>query len=313
MSMTRRDFVRQATIASAAVPSMVHAQAGGAVETKQAVNPLPVRVGMTDWNLGQRGDITKITLAREIGLDGIQVSVQYPTDGKTPTLRDTATQAAFKRAALDNGIQICSLAIGNPGKSRLPMHTKPAFAILLAEAVEIAHNIGTNNILLPILGDSHIDMANQAQVDMFTGMMKEVARYAEKYGVVVGLEDWVSAEDNIRLLDAIGSDYVAVYYDAHNIVSRVKDIYVEPKMLGKRIHQIHVKNGNMLLATPGGKMDWPRMAQEFYDIGYRGWYVLETGSPTKDIVADTRANIEYVKKTFRMPPSQNASASAPGA
>ena len=84
---------------------------------------MPVRVGMTDWNLGQRGDIAKIALAREIGLDGIQVSVQYPTDGKTPTLRDPKTQAAFRRAALDNGIQICSLAIGNPGKSRLPMHT----------------------------------------------------------------------------------------------------------------------------------------------------------------------------------------------
>ena len=36
--------------------------------------------------------------------------------------------------------------------------------------------------------------------------------------------------------------------------------------------------------------------------GYRGWYVLETNSPSKDIVADTRANIDYVKKTFRMPP-----------
>ena len=50
-------------------------------------------------------------------------------------------------------------------------------------------------------------------------------------------------------------------------------------MLGKRIHQIHVKNADMLLSTPGGRLDWPRMAQEFYDIGYRGWYVLETGSP----------------------------------
>jgi sugar phosphate isomerase/epimerase len=59
----------------------------------------------------------------------------------------------------------------------------------------------------------------------------------------------------------------------------------------------------MLLETPGGKMDWPRMAKEFYDIGYRGWYVLETGSPTKDLVADTRANIAYVKKTFKMPPA----------
>jgi L-ribulose-5-phosphate 3-epimerase len=302
MLITRRDFVKQASVGAAAVPAIAQAQGREPLQTKETLNPQPVRVGMTDWNLGQRGDITKIALAREIGLDGIQVSVQYPTDGKTPTLRDAKTQEAFKRTALENGVQICSLAIGNPGKSRMPMHTSPAFAILLVEAVEIAHNLGTNNILLPILGDSHIDMTNQAQVDTFVAMMKEVARYAEKHGVVVGLEDWISAEDNIKLMDAIGSDYVASYYDAHNIVSRVKDIYVEPKMLGKRISQIHVKNANMLLSTPGGKIEWPRMAQEFYDIGYRGWYVLETGSPTKDLVADTRANIDYVKKTFRMPP-----------
>ena len=293
--MTRREFI--GAHGTPAVLPIVNAQLP--TPNSQGL-PVRVRVGMTDWNLGQRGDISKITLAREIGLDGIQVSVQYPTDGK-PTLRDPKTQVEFKRAALDNGIQICSLAIGNPGKQRLPMHTNPAFAILLAEAVEIAYNIGTNNILLPILGDSHIDMTNQWQVDSFVAMMKEVARYAEKYGVVVGLEDWISAEDNIKIVDAVGSDYVAVYYDAHNIVPRVKDIYAEPKMLGKRINQIHVKNANMLLETPGGKMDWPRMAQEFYDIGYRGWYVLETGSPTKDIVADTRANIAYVKKTFKIP------------
>jgi L-ribulose-5-phosphate 3-epimerase len=300
--VTRREFVKHAIATSVALPSIARAQASGPMQSKEAIHPVPVRVGMTDWNLGQRGDITKIALAREIGLDGIQVSVQYPTDGKTPTLRDPGTQAAFKRAALDNGIQICSLAIGNPGRSRMPMHTNPAFAILLIEAVEIAHDLGTNNILLPILGDSHIDMTNQSQVDTFVAMMKEVARYAEKYRVVVALEDWISAEDNIKLLDAIGSDHVAVYYDAHNIVPRVKDIYAEPKMLGKRIHQIHVKNANLLMSAPGGRLDWPRLAQEFYEIGYRGWYVLETASPSTDIVADTRANIEYVKKTFRMPP-----------
>src|SRR5215471_321835 len=294
--MTRRDFVKQATLA-AAMPAIV-----GAERTP------PLRVGMTDWNLGQRGDITKIALAREIGLDGIQVSLQFPQDG-TMALRDPATQAAFRRSALDNGIQICSLAIGSPGRSRLPLHTNPAAAILLTEAVEVARNLGTNNILLPILGNSHIDMTNQQQVDTFIAMMKEVARYAEKYDVVVGIEDWITAEDNNRLLDAIGSDHVAVYYDAHNIVSRdarkgrAEDIYAEPKMLGKRINQIHVKNANMLLSTPGGKIDWPRMAQEFYAIGYRGWYVLETNAPSGNIVADTRANIEYVRKTFRIPPA----------
>jgi L-ribulose-5-phosphate 3-epimerase len=315
MSITRRKFVTQAVMAAAAMPALAQTQQGQQgqggtrrqepMQTKETVNPIPVRIGMTDWNLGQRGEIAKIALAREIGLDGIQVSVQYPTDGKTPTLRDPQTQAAFKRAALENGIQICSLAIGSPGKARLPLHKSPAAAILLTEAVEVAHNIGTNNILLPILGDSHIDMANQAEVDTFVATMKEVARYAERYGVVVGLEDWISAEDNNKLLDAIGSEYIAVYYDPHNLVRRVpgmKDIYAEPKALGKRIHQVHVKNGDMLLSGAGGVIEWPRMAQELYGIGYHGWYVLETSSPTKDIVADTRANIEYVRKTFRMPP-----------
>jgi sugar phosphate isomerase/epimerase len=296
MVMTRRDFVKQATIASsfAAVHRLARAEPA-------AADPLPIRVGMTDWNLGKRGDVTKVALARQIGLDGIQVSLTFPTDG-SPHLRDPKTQAEFKRAALENGIQICSLAIGSPGKSRLPLHTNPAAAILLVEAVEVARNIGTNNILLPILGDSHIHMENQQEVDTFVAMMKEVARYAEKAGVVVALEDWISADDNIRLLDAIGSEFVGVYYDARNIKSRLHDPYGEPKRLGKRIHQVHVKNGPKLMRD-ADILDWPRLAQEYYEIGYRGWYVLETDSPSKDLIADTRANVEYVRKTFKMPPA----------
>ena len=295
MAITRRRFVKQATFA-AIVPGIADQDARAPAP---AADVLPLRVGMTDWNLGKRGDITKIALARQIGLDGIEVSRTFPTDG-SPHLREPATQAAFKQAALANGIQICSLAIGSPGESRLPLHTSPAAAIHLVEAVDVARNLGTNDILLPILGDSHIDMNNQKDVNTFVAMMKEVARHAEKAGVVVALEDWISAEDNLRLLDAIGSDYVGVYYDARNIKSRLHDPYGEPKRLGKRIHQIHVKNGSKLMRDQD-VLDWPRLAQEFADIGYRGWYVLETGSPSGDLVADTRANVEYVRRTFKMP------------
>jgi sugar phosphate isomerase/epimerase len=292
MELSRREFVQRAGMA-AALPAF------GRAGQAPASSGVPLRIGMTDWNLGKRGDITKVALAREIGLDGIQVSLIFPTDD-TPNLREPKTQAAFKQAALENGIQICSLAIGSPGKLRLPLHTNPAAAILLVEAIEVARNLGTNNILLPILGDSHIHMDNQQEVDTFVAMMKEVARYAEKAGVVVALEDWISAEDNLRLLDAIGSDFIGVYYDARNIKSRVHDPYGEPKQLGKRINQVHIKNGQKLMREQD-ILDWPRLAQEYYDIGYRGWYVLETDAPSKDLIADTRANIDYVRKTFRMP------------
>src|SRR5262245_57607165 len=135
MRMTRREFMRQSAVVSSAVavataaPVYGHTQAPA--QTLARGTP-PIRIGMTDWNLGRRGDITKVALAREIRLDGIQVSLIFPTDD-TPHLRDPKTQADFKRAALENGIQICSLAIGSPGKSRLPLHTNPAAAILLVE------------------------------------------------------------------------------------------------------------------------------------------------------------------------------------
>lgn len=294
MLVNRRQFVKGA----AAVPAIAVAH-----QVEPSARSLPIRVGMTDWNLGRRGDITKIALAREIGLDGIQVSLTFPTDG-TPHLREPKTQAAFKQAALEHGIQICSLAIGNPGKERLPLHTNPAAAILLVEAVEVARNLGTTNILLPILTDSHINMNNPQEVATFIAMMKEVARYAEQAGVVVALENWISAEDNIRLLDAIGSEFVAVYYDARNIASRVHPPYGEPTRLGRRIHQVHVKNGEKLMRDQD-ILDWPRLAQEYYDIGYRGWYVMETGSPSKDLIADARANADYVRSTFRVPSIPN--------
>jgi sugar phosphate isomerase/epimerase len=328
--MSRRDFVKTAAVGSAAVPAFVQGQGqtpagpagqapaegrgagggrrgggGGPVRTSEKLNPLPIRIGMTDWNLGMRGDVGKVQLAREIGLDGIQVSVVYPTNPEAPTLRDRATQIAYKKAALANGVQIVSLAIGGMGGTppRGPLHSNPAAAILLAESIEIAHNIGAQNILNPVLRS--LDPTNKAQVDVFVSMMKELGRYGEKMGVVMGLEITISAEHANMLMDQIGSDYVNVYYDPHNVVGQptVKDIYAEPKMYGaKRIGQVHVKlANNMLLGAEGGRIDWPRMANELYNVGYTGWYVLETGAPSMDLVADTRKNIEYVRKTFRMP------------
>ena len=182
----------------------------------------------------------------------------------------------------------------------MPLHTNPAAGILLVEAVEVARNIGTTDILYPVLGASRLHTENQAEIDIFVAMMKEVGRHAEKAGVVVSLEHHNSAVDIIKILDRIGSDYVAVYYDARNTKSIVGDPYGEAALLGKRIHQLHVKNGKALMRDKE-QLDWPKLAQEFYDAGYKGWYVLETGQSTGDLVKDTRDNIDYVRKTFKIP------------
>ena len=144
MLITRRQFVTGA--GAARRPAGMFTRHAGA--DPRDTHPQPVRVGMTDWNLGQRGDISKVALAREIGLDGIQVSVQFRPTANHQRCATPKTQAAFRRAALDNGIRFARSPSAARQSADADAHS-PAFAILLTEAVEVACNIGTNNILLP--------------------------------------------------------------------------------------------------------------------------------------------------------------------
>ena len=158
----------------------------------------------------------------------------------------------------------------------------------------------------PENGKARILLVDRAPDEIQRAAFIERAPRDDRRRQVVGLEDWISAEDNIRLLDAIGSDYVAVYYDAHNIAPRVKDIYAEPGLLGTRIHQIHLKNANMLLSSPGGRLDWPRMARESTRSSTaagtcsRPALRPKTSSPTP---APTSGRMN---QTFRMPPPPTA-------
>ncbi len=94
MGIKRRDFLLSgaAAAASAAVAATgVRAQGSG---SKMGSDTLPLRIGMTDWNLGERGTTEKLELARRIGLDGVQVSILYPEDGSLH-LRCPKMQAAY--------------------------------------------------------------------------------------------------------------------------------------------------------------------------------------------------------------------------
>ena len=67
-----------------------------------------------------------------------------------------------------------------------------------------------------------LDMNDTAGVDHFVAVLKRVAPKAEKRGVTIGLENWLSADDHRRLLDRIGSPAVKVYYDVGNRPTRAR-------------------------------------------------------------------------------------------
>ncbi|MFH1069757.1 MAG: sugar phosphate isomerase/epimerase family protein [Candidatus Glassbacteria bacterium] len=297
MSLNRRDFLTSATAAAVGAAIGAGRAEAQALAVKSSSDTLPVRIGMTDWNLGERGVVEKVALARQIGLDGIQVSVLYPEDGLH--LRDPKLQGAYRKAALDNGVQICSLAIGSLGPGE-PFKSEPMGVMRVADAIEVARNIGTNDILLPFFRDNA--PKTDEEFKRITNSFKELAPIAEKHQVVVSMECSLSGEEHMRILDAVGSPWIGVYMDPWNCSYYGHDPMVDISLMKNYIHQVHVKNGKELMSGPNERgFAWPEVSELLYKIGYKGWYVLETGAPSGDLTADTRKNIEYVRKNFRTP------------
>src|SRR5205814_62042 len=68
------------------------------------------KIGACDWSIGKMDNPEAFELAKQIGLDGVQVSMG--TAANDMHLRQPEVQAKFKQAAKAADLQIASLAIG---------------------------------------------------------------------------------------------------------------------------------------------------------------------------------------------------------
>jgi sugar phosphate isomerase/epimerase len=85
-----------------------------------------------------------------------------------------------------------------------------------------------------------------------------------------------------------------IYYDVGNARNLIDvDPVAELKLYGhQRLCQVHVKDKGYL---GEGRVDFPGIHSALREIGYKDYIVLETSSPSRDIEADTKRNLEYLK------------------
>jgi sugar phosphate isomerase/epimerase len=286
MSVSRRDFVKAAGAAGAV------AALGSLSAVAKPASSKNLRIGMCDWNLGKTADLEVFPLAREIGLDGVEVSLATAKD--TVHLRCPKMQEKYRKAAYDNGIMIPSMALGM--LNSIPLKSEPKTSIWLADAIESMRNLGGRVILIPFFGNGELKMEEKEDIDRVVDVMKELGPKASAAGIILGLENTLSAEDNIKIVERIGQPSVQVYYDYKNSVNRGYDPPKEIRMLKDLICQVHIKNGKKMLSERDN-VDIPACADALKEIGYNGWMILETSSPS-DLIKDTRTNMEYVRKHF---------------
>ena len=200
---TRREFIETSIGATAVL-------AASGLPAFAAKSGVKFKVGVTDWNLRQEGKVKAIALARELGFDGVQVSIGKGTD-RLP-LSDPALQKIYLDESKRVGLPVESLCLEILHRNYLK--SDPLGQRWVADSIPIARAMGVRVVLLPFFGKGALETT--AEMDKVGDVLKEIAPAAEKAGVILGLEDTNSARDNVRIMDRTRSSAVLTYYDVGN-------------------------------------------------------------------------------------------------
>ncbi len=277
--MKRRTFLAGA---AGAVAGSVTALARGGAK---------VEIGVTDWNLGQTAKLEAVALARRLGFDGVQVSLgRTPVEGKLP-LADPALQARYVAESKAQNIPIDSTCLDILHVNYLK--NDPLGKKWVADSIPITRNLNSKIILLPFFGKGALE--TREEMDRVGDILRELGPEAERAGVILGLENTISAEDNLRIMERSRSKAVLVYYDIGNSTHGGFDVNREIRQLGRKsICQFHFKDNPHYLGE--GKIDLDAVLHSIVQIEYRGFANLETDCPSHSVEADMKRNLTYVRR-----------------
>lgn len=248
------------------------------------------KIGCCEFCLG-KPDPSLLAVAKRIGLDGLQIDLGGDPDEH---LLRPEVQRAYLDAARDTGMEIASVSAGV--MNRVPVKSDPRAVRWLEQSIGACANLGVQVMMpafFPPNGD--LDMSNTREIDTVVAALKVAAAEAEKAGVLIGLENYLSAEDNMKIIDRVGSPAVRVYYDVGNSTDKGRDIYREIRLLGKLICEFHAKDGPHMLGQ--GRVDFARVREAIDDIGYSGWFQIEAARPS-GVEQDYAAHYRYLRTIF---------------
>lgn len=246
------------------------------------------KIGITDWNLDLEGKPEAVALAKQLGFDGVQISLSNGS-GQRWVGNDVLDAMVAESKRLQ--FPISSVCVNVLHKNYLKSDPEGRTRVL--EAIPMAKRVGVTVLLLPFFGKGALNTT--AEMDHVADELKAIAPEAEKAGVVLGLENTISARDNARILDRVQSPAVKVYYDVGNSTGQGFNVIEEIRWLGRdRICEVHLKDNPHYLGQ--GKIDFPAVISTLSQIGFDKWAELETDAPSGDIKADLKKNLAYVRR-----------------
>src|ERR1039457_2088558 len=139
IELSRRAMIRQSVQATAWL-----ALAANCAPLFAAAEKRRFRIGACDWSIGKMGDPGTFDVAKQIGLDGVQVSLGTAADDMR--LRKPEVQQQYKDAAKKTGLQVASLAIGE--LNNIPYKNDSRTVPWVSDSIDVCKALGVRVVLL---------------------------------------------------------------------------------------------------------------------------------------------------------------------
>jgi sugar phosphate isomerase/epimerase len=253
-----------------------------------------LRIGVPDWSLELGADPQALPFAAQLGFDGVQISFgRKIVDDKMP-LDNAEIIAHYLELSKQYGIPIDGTCVDRLHDNGLKSDKLAPKWVL--DAIRLTKELHSKVILVPFFGKWAL--TNQAEIDYTGDALRDLAPEAEKAGVILGIEDTISAQDNLRLLARARSKNVLVYYDVGNSTKAGFDPVQEIRRLGKEhICQFHFKDNPNYLGE--GKIEFGPILHTIRDMGFSGYANLETEVHPQTVEADMRRNLMYIRNMMQ--------------
>jgi L-ribulose-5-phosphate 3-epimerase len=264
------------TFLSSAVAVSLCSRIGFASEEK-------VHIGAMDGGLNLNSNPEAVRMAAKLGFDGVQISFGKLVDGRMPA-DNPEVIARYLSLSREYRIPID----GTSMHQLYPMDPK-----WVLTSIRLTNALHSGVLLLPFFGPTEIKTPKD--MERVGDMLRDLAPEATNAGVILGLENTLSAADSARILDRARSPSVQVFYDVGNSAAEGLNSVKEIRWLGKdRICQFHFKDDPHYLGE--GSIQFPPIVQAIRDIHFAGYVNLEAKPPSGNIEADAQRNLAYVRK-----------------
>lgn len=253
------------------------------------------RIGACSWSMAAQGP-DALTLAKAIGLDGVEMDAGQAVD--TLVFSSPDAQAALRQRTSETGVAVTSIC---PGFfNYYPIATDSRAEAWISQCIDAAASTGGDIVLLPFFDKGNLrtedNMLKSTDIAEVIQRLKRASTKAEKAGITLGIENTLSAAQQMDILDRIGSPAVAIYYDIGNASYFGYDPATEIRQLGKRMCRIHFKDRAYLGEAPC--IDLSKVVAALRDIDYQGWLMLETSCPSGNPEADFKRNLATLRQAF---------------